>query len=191
MRDPQDQIAELQVNNTKLVLENRRLRASLNASTLWEAVSGDLDGECTRKADVTRFHAEVCKVEIGTSPHVPSDEIVRARLALIAEEFFELLNAAGIDRDLEEWGIRHAIREDPIEVDLPALADATIDLDYTVEGLRVSCGIDGRPLWRAVHAANMAKAGGPIDEHGKLRKPPGWAPPNIAAELRAQGWSGR
>lgn len=183
MRDPQDQIAELQVNNTKLTLENRRLRAALAASDV--AIRSD------RRADVTRFHAEVCKVEIGSSPHVPSDEIVRARLALIAEEFFELLEAAGIDHDDFEWQIRHAIREDPIKVDLPALADATIDLDYTVEGLRVSCGIDGRPLWRAVHAANMAKAGGPIDEHGKLRKPPGWTPPDITAELLEQGWNGR
>jgi hypothetical protein len=34
----------------------------------------------------------------------------------------------------------------------------------------------------------MAKMSGPVDEHGKKRKPEGWKPPDIAGELRRQGW---
>ena len=39
-------------------------------------------------------------------------------------------------------------------------------------------------------AAHPAKRGGRKDEHGKTRKPAGWTPPDVAGELRKQGWEG-
>lgn len=51
-------------------------------------------------------------------------------------------------------------------------------------------GIDLRPVWSEVHAANMRKTTGPVREDGKRLKPEGWQPPDIAGVLRAQGWQG-
>jgi predicted HAD superfamily Cof-like phosphohydrolase len=62
------------------------------------------------------------------------------------------------------------------------------DLDYVVEGTRQELGIDGPAVHAIVHAANMAKQAGPVDASGKKRKPEGWKPPDIAGELRRQGW---
>ena len=131
----------------------------------------------------------------GEAPHVPSDEIVRFRLRLVAEEFLELL-AASTDPPTDvayrlTEDVRAIVDKAPIKVDLPDLADACADLDYVVAGLRVAFGIDGEPIARLVHAANMAKQGGPKREGDQKRlKPPGWKPPDIEGELRRQGWSG-
>jgi hypothetical protein len=54
---------------------------------------------------------------------------------------------------------------------------------FAVEG-----GIDLRPLWVAVQAANLAKVGGSKRADGKVLKTPGWVPPDIAGLLRQQGW---
>jgi hypothetical protein len=120
---------------------------------------------------------------------------VRLRLRLIAEEFFELLDAALGEYKPEPWrfdaaraAVADIVNDTPIAVDLPELADALADLDYVVEGTRLEFGIDGPPIARAVHSANMAKIGGPVDEHGKVGKPPGWTPPDIDKALRDQGW---
>ena len=64
------------------------------------------------------------------------------------------------------------------------------DLDYVVEGTRLEFEIDGGPIAVEVHRSNMAKVGGPVREDGKRLKPPGWTPPDIAGELRKQGWKG-
>jgi len=71
---------------------------------------------------------------------------------------------------------------------LPDIADAIGDLKYVLEGTNLAFGIDGEPVWDAIQKANMAKAGGSVDEHGKRMKPPGWTPPDIEGELRKQGW---
>lgn len=80
------------------------------------------------------------------------------------------------------------IQSAPLCIDLPALVDATADLDYVVEGLRVRLGVDGDPIWEAVHAANMAKSTGPLREDGKRMKPEGWKAPDVEGLLREQGW---
>ena len=76
-----------------------------------------------------------------------------------------------------------------IQVDMPELADAIGDLKYVLEGTNLAFGIDGEPVWDAIQKANMAKVGGGVDAHGKRMKPPGWTPPDIAGELRKQGWA--
>lgn len=134
-------------------------------------------------------------------PQVPADDRIRLRLALIAEEFLELLVAALENDPRDPFVIaemmtefREAVADATIKVDLPKLADALADLDYVVEGTRLEFGIDGGPIANAVHAANMAKMGPdgkPLkDSNGKVRKPEGWQPPDIAGELRKQGWEG-
>lgn len=51
-------------------------------------------------------------------------------------------------------------------------------------------GIDLGPVFEEVHRANMAKVGGPTRADGKILKPEGWTPPDVAGVLRRQGWSG-
>lgn len=74
--------------------------------------------------------------------------------------------------------------------DLPAIADGLADLIYVALGTAIAYGIDLRPVWSAVHAANMAKIGGPTREDGKVLKPEGWQPPDIKGILERQGTEG-
>jgi predicted HAD superfamily Cof-like phosphohydrolase len=129
-------------------------------------------------------------------PTVPPADRVRLRLRLIAEEFLELVAAATNDPDDNGPRIRMEriksligkhMETSVIRVDLPEFIDACGDLDYVVEGSRLEFGVDGLPIADAIHAANMAKLGGPVVD-GKIRKPAGWQPPDIAGELRKQGW---
>lgn len=135
---------------------------------------------------VKEFH-DAFGVPCADKPCVPDDATVTLRLKLIAEEFCELLEACGCNTvtlkdDLKDF---IELREDGL--DLEDFADACGDLDYVVEGARLAFGIDGEPIADAIHAANMAKLGGPIREDGKRLKPLGWAPPDIRAELVKQG----
>lgn len=143
------------------------------------------------RSQVAEFH-KAFGVPDATTPAVPSDERVRLRLRLVAEEFFELLAASSAltryDLESIEEGVREFIDDTGTVVDLPAFADALADLDYVIEGTRLEFGIDGAPIAAEVHRANMAKLGGGARADGKITKPAGWTPPDIAGELRKQGW---
>jgi predicted HAD superfamily Cof-like phosphohydrolase/flagellar biosynthesis regulator FlaF len=147
----------------------------------------------TLRGQVREFH-EAFGVASPDKPTVPDDDTVRLRLRLIAEEFFELLDACyefggpdGSKAAVMMWidDTRKSLR-----VDLPAFADALADIDYVVEGTRLAFGINGKPIADAVHVCNMAKLGGTKREDGKIEKPAGWQPPDVAGCLRAQGWRG-
>jgi predicted HAD superfamily Cof-like phosphohydrolase len=75
--------------------------------------------------------------------------------------------------------------------DLAGAADAIVDEIYFRIGRAVEMGIELDPLFRAVHTANLAKVGGETHSDGKIAKPPGWTAPDVAAELRKQGWEGK
>jgi predicted HAD superfamily Cof-like phosphohydrolase len=138
--------------------------------------------------DVREFQAMLGR-PAPTVPTIPDEATLRLRLRLIAEEFVELLEAAGIRPHTAIYGaLMDMCRTHPLKVDLPEFVDAMADLDYIVEGTRQEFGVDGAAVHAVVHAANMAKQAGPVDEHGKKRKPPGWTPPDIAGELVRQGW---
>jgi predicted HAD superfamily Cof-like phosphohydrolase len=118
-------------------------------------------------ADVMEFHRAMAPDLIGTTPKVPESASAELRMRLVCEETYELEQAM-------ERG------------DLPGVADAVADAIYVLLGLAVTFGIDLRPVWAAVHAANMAKVGGPRRADGKRLKPDGWEPPDIAAILARQ-----
>ena len=128
---------------------------------------------------------------IESKPTVPSDDVVRLRARLVVEECFEMLEAMYNDDRLYwvEQDLMYMLRESEVRVDMVELSDAFGDLDYVVEGSRLAFGIDGEPIADAIHASNMAKAGGYADEHGKWRKPADWKAPDILGELRKQGWA--
>lgn len=133
------------------------------------------------------------------TPGVPDEAELRLGLEMVVEECFELLDAAFVDSDESHEHslaclharVRERCRTLPLRVRMVPLADATIDIDYVVEGLRRRLGINGDPLWAEVHAKNLAKRGGPKDPvTGKQLKPEGWTPPDIERLLREQGWKG-
>jgi predicted HAD superfamily Cof-like phosphohydrolase len=76
--------------------------------------------------------------EVKSSPEFPSKEIVKLRLDLIEEEFYEL--------------------KDAIEAnDIVEVADALTDLLYVIYGAGAAFGIDLDACFQEVHASNMSK----------------------------------
>ena len=177
------------------------LRALLAEARLQEQVD-ELQAEATKRLEaslpraVRAFHARYGH-PIRSTPAVPSDDEVRFRLRLIAEEFFELLDAAldarrdngpGPSETSHAKGVFHMINTAPFlpEVDLPEFIDALGDLDYVVEGTRAVFGVDGTPVLAEIQRANMSKD--PNGPDGKPVKPKSWKPPDIARVLEEQGW---
>lgn len=122
---------------------------------------------------------------------------------LILEEAFETVRALGfVPYFIDGEGLwdysDHEIQMDkvclaPFETpDLIGIADGCADLSVVNTGALSACGIDDSPLLEAVDQNNMEKFGHghSIREDGKLVKPPGHKPPDIAGVLRAQGWEG-
>lgn len=117
--------------------------------------------------DVLAFHAKFCPGQIGETPGEPSSKISNLRSALMREELGETIHAMS-------------------QGDLPGIADGLVDLIYVAIGTAIAYGIDLRPVWDAVQAANMAKVGGPTRDDGKVLKPEGWMPPDIVGVLAKQ-----
>jgi predicted HAD superfamily Cof-like phosphohydrolase len=143
------------------------------------------------RGKVTAFH-DAMEVPVKEVPAVPSDDRVRLRLSLIAEEFFEVMEAAlgEVHVCYAKVLVMAAIKHVTPQVNMAEFTDGLCDLDYVVEGTRLEFGIDGGPVLEEVHAANMRKTDGPIREDGKRLKPPGWVGPDIEGVLKAQGWKG-
>lgn len=113
------------------------------------------------REQVLEFH-RVFEHPIGADgPKIPKDDRVRFRMALIAEEFFEMLvSVYGPDEliDDAENSIRRVIASSIVHPHLADLVDAWADIDYVVEGARIEFGVDGDPIAAEVHRANMTKA---------------------------------
>lgn len=120
--------------------------------------------------DVLDFH-EKFGAHIGERAGFPDASTFGLRLKLVREEYTEFMLAL-MRRDLAE------------------VADGALDLVYVVIGTLVTLGIDPRPIWNEIQRANMGKEGGGKREDGKILKPPGWTPPDVAGILKSQGWSG-
>jgi predicted HAD superfamily Cof-like phosphohydrolase len=117
--------------------------------------------------DVLDFHRRFAPHRIGTTPEMPTDDVVSLCHRNIMEEISELT-------------ISIANRN------LPEIADAIADAIYVLHGLAVSCGIHMDGVWNEVQASNMAKVGGAVRADGKILKPAGWQPPDIAGVLASQ-----
>jgi len=196
---------------TRLTEQVKRLRE--DASKLVIQHRGESIEHCVREFHVRFGHP------VEDTPHVIDDEQVRFRMRLVTEEYLEFMNACldqsrmG-DNSLEEsargpnddypwseiirdarYSLKILIDEAPIKVDLVEMADATVDLDYVIEGTRLVFGIRRGPLLREVQRANMEKApvldeSGKPTPHTKPTKPAHWRSPNILGCLEAQGYKG-
>ncbi len=136
---------------------------------------------------VRDFHVAM-NIPVASSLAIPPDARVRLRATLIAEEFFETM-ASMFGESLSLADARSAMRAamngEP-RVDLVELADGLCDLDYVVAGTRLEFGIDGEAVLAEVHRSNLTKVGGPVRADGKIGKPTGWQPPDIAGVLERQ-----
>lgn len=121
--------------------------------------------------DVAAFHMATDTPIRGT-PAFPVPPRVNLRLRLVKEELYELEDAV-LDRSLV------------------GVADALADLIYVCIGMALEFGIPLEAVWNEVQRSNMAKvdpATGKVRkrEDGKVLKPEGWTPPDIAAVLRGE-----
>jgi hypothetical protein len=130
--------------------------------------------------DVIQFHVVTdTPVCVGAGIAFPSDERCSLREDLGDEEWGELVAALH--------------RRDMIEV-----ADGIVDDIYVLVGMAIELGLPLHALWNEVQRSNMAKAVLQPDgsyrvvrrADGKILKPEGWTPPDIAGVLRAHGWKG-
>jgi predicted HAD superfamily Cof-like phosphohydrolase len=120
-----------------------------------------------------------------------AERILRAKLIL--EEAFETVDALGIaifdegDRviDADKLSFMPHLSKD---FDMVGAVDGCIDVLVVTVGTLSAIGCGDVHLMNAVLDANDLKLTGPAREDGKKLKPPGWKPPDIAGELRAQGW---
>lgn len=128
--------------------------------------------EADQHAMVKAFHHK-----FGVAiPDAPTLENYRGdlRVRLIEEELEELHEA--IDNG-----------------DMVEFIDAICDLLYVVHGAALEAGIHQiQPFFEEVHKTNMAKEGGRTRGDGKIQKPEGWKPPDIAGILneRYPDWNG-
>jgi len=118
--------------------------------------------------DVKDFHRAFGQ-RIGEVPAIPEsiDECV-LRMSLLEEEFDEYFDA-------EE------------DADIVGIADALADIIYIALGTAVSYGIPLDKVFEEVHRSNMAKlVDGKVLRRadGKVQKPEGWTPPDIAGVLK-------
>lgn len=127
--------------------------------------------------------------QVPDLPIYPDVAIVKLRIKLIQEEVEELLTTLyKIENKLTRGGFI-----DPTQNKLSHLvdlADAVADSIYVISGTATAFGLDAERVFELVHAANMAKLGGPVREDGKQLKPVGWQPPEPAiAALITNAWA--
>lgn len=128
--------------------------------------------------------------ECPDKPTMPSLEVRKLRVKLIAEELLELCAAYHIQLDIMQDGeIEVFWNGDTGDIfnDLILAADATADLRVVVIGTDVAMGIDGEPCWNEVHRSNMSKfIDGHRREDGKWIKGPSYSPANLASIIEEQ-----
>jgi len=117
--------------------------------------------------DVARFHNATGQ-PVLTYPLLV-EQRVELRKALIKEEYEEVIEAFDAG-------------------DLVELADGLADLIYVCVGAALEMGIPLDRVWSEVQRSNMAKID-PLTgkvayrEDGKVKKPDGWTPPDIAGAM--------
>jgi predicted HAD superfamily Cof-like phosphohydrolase len=105
-------------------------------------------------------------------PSLPPHFVRDLRAKMLREEFEEYEEAEAND-------------------DMVEIADALADMVYIIAGTAIRYGIPLDAVFREVHGTNMAKL---IDgklryrDDGKILKPEGWRPPDVASVLENAGW---
>lgn len=119
-------------------------------------------------ADVRAFHVAT-DTPVLERPQIAPPVRADLRGDLLDEEVRELHGAVAVD-------------------DLPGIADALADIIYVAIGTALEFGIPLDKVWAEVQRSNMAKidpATGKVRKRddGKILKPEGWQPPDVAGAL--------
>lgn len=143
------------------------------------------------QAKVREFH-KATGVATSTTPTAQDASTRALRCRLLLEELKEFITASGcalmgVGGNVEVHSVAGA------EPNLPAMGQELTDMQYVVSGTAESHGLPLPALFSEVHAANMRKVGpdgkARIRADGKVLKPDGWRPPDVAAVLRRHGWA--
>jgi HAD superfamily hydrolase (TIGR01509 family) len=125
-----------------------------------------------------QFHAAL-EGALPAYPTLREADLLALRQRLIAEEYEEV---TAVYQQLIA-ALQNGEELDPIAA-LTPLAHELADLLYVTYGALETCGLDADAIFAEVHRANLAKAGGPVRADGKLLKPPGWQPADVAGVVR-------
>lgn len=138
---------------------------------------------------------------------VISQERLDLKMRLIAEEFFELVEAVynkkSSQKLIETW--QKLFTEETIEprtLDIVEAADATADLRYVIEGFDIETNIPSEKIFNEVHASNLSKLGtdgkpvisdgvtpasdGKIKPIGKVIKGPNFFEPDLKSIIEKE-----
>ena len=119
---------------------------------------------------IKEFHVTMGAVA-PDHPAIPSNELLDLRKTLIREEY----NEVNEQIDLLTSGN---------STDMTALVHELTDLLYVTYGAIWACGVDPDPVFAEVHNANMRKLDGPRRADGKVLKPEGWQPADVAGVIQ-------
>ena len=139
---------------------------------------------------VREFHVALDHPVSDVPMEIPQDRL-RLRLSLIAEETIELLCAItgqteDAEREYKAWMNRMVMSmlsdfiTGNLRPNLVKIADNCCDAHYVISGTAIEFGIPEDEVYAIVHAANMAKQGGPKRDDGKSLRPEGWRAPDEA-----------
>lgn len=126
----------------------------------------------------------------GAGPRAVSHELMDFRLRFLIEELKEIASGMGVELDVQ------MTRREPRVIDMPAIADGLVDLNYVSLGTAHFFGLPWSQLFTEVQRANMTKerAAHKDDERSTRKssfdvvKPKGWTAPDIAGILKEHGW---
>lgn len=145
---------------------------------------------------VRLFHSNMGQRDPDRPVDDPSLEARQLRAHVCSEEYAEhivaMVGAAEALRLFQEKIAALVAKRGHLAGDLVEITDGASDCRVVACGSDVAFGVNGLSIDRLVMISNLKKAGGGKDPvTGKFLKPPGWQPPAIEAELRAQGWTGK
>jgi predicted HAD superfamily Cof-like phosphohydrolase len=118
-----------------------------------------------------------CEQTVGEA----NEDQFKLYLKLIKEEYNELLEAQGLNQNLD--------RIVYLPVDKVETLDALIDIMVVTVGALQSLGVDAEGAWKEVMSTNFAKIDSDTGkvrkrEDGKVLKPVGWTPPDLTPFIK-------
>lgn len=160
-------------------------------ATVWDGPTGPapaLGNPRDPEELVRQFHATY-QLPIQTDVPSVDRERIHMRMALISEEFAELVGAVygGQARTVIEEALEQAIAVDDHSRDVVEAADALADMIYVIYGMALESGIPLDAVLAEVQRSNLSKLGADgkpiLRADGKILKGPNYTPPDIATVL--------
>lgn len=159
---------------------------------LARAAQDELDAikRSDREARVADFH-RACALPVASEPSVGTPEQRKLRFRLMIEEVLEWGRAANVYVWSESGDAIDGVGNLTIETgdgtpDLVAMTHELADVQYVTSGTAVELGLPLAAAFSEVHAANMRKVGPDgrvVMVNGKVCKPEGWVPADVAKVL--------